>query len=267
MEMEYAWLTSAARSADFFGPFGLNDGLPTAFLLRHGTCAWQGWPGVFQGVTLVDQVNYVRDGRNRYYLAGVAAGGQRIDLSNAFFMVNVVLCNQVVLGGSLFHRLQQECSIDAEHLFALDHSHVSAHAWPYVLPPLDKDFILYRQVHDAVGLDEPTASDEWMRRLCACWPAPFELPQMHLILAPLLLKHTGVTREWRDGKIVLTMSRDSRVRTTRGEVAATPDYFRSAPLVENDGFLIPPSAAGLFATGRECAWPAIDCITNVVLEW
>lgn len=264
VEIEYAWLTSAARSGAFFGP---GDGLPTAFLLRHGICTWQGWPGVFRGVTLVDQINYVQDGRCRYYLAGVEAGGRHIDLSNAFFMVDVILHNQVVLGGSLFDRLQQECSIDAEHSFALDHRHVFAHAWPYVLPPVDEDFILYRQVHDALGLDEPTDSSQWMKRLCSCWAAPIAIPQMSVVIAPMLLRHTGVTRKWRGNRIVISMSRDSRVRTAQGETAATPEFFRSRPIVEYDGFLVPPSVAGLFATGRECGWPAIDCITNVVLEW
>ncbi|MCL4199686.1 MAG: hypothetical protein KJZ69_19485 [Phycisphaerales bacterium] len=261
MEVEYAWLTSAARSRNFFGP---GDGLHTAFLLRHGVCTWR---GVFEGVTLDEWGKHVRDGNCCFYLAAVEAGGKHLELGNTFFMVDATLFDAIVLGDGLFHRLRQQCSFSGGHVASLDSGHVFAHVWPYALPPVDEDHVLYRQVHDVLGLDEPPGSDELMRRLCSCWPAPFELPPMHLILAPALLKHTGVRMERRGGRIVLSMSRDSRVRTAQGEVAATPEYFRSDPIVKYDGFLVPHPAAALFATGRECAWPAIDCITDVVLEW
>lgn len=244
----------------------------------------------FRGTSPDKWADYICKGGCHFYIAAVGPNGQSLDLTNEFFLP-YGLPQSMIVGSELFDMIQSNCNLDDGCAMALDRHCVSAHVWPYELPTPDQDADLYGKIINEMNIKESPDFDELMRRLCSCRPAPFELPQMYIILAPILLRHTWVWRHRRQDRIILSLGKnapgraetrpaglsahraatgiasDALIRTRRGDVPATPEFLQRNPIVAYDGFLVPPVIAGEFATSRTCSDQTVDCMLDVTFEW
>jgi len=267
MKVEYTWLTGPTRARDDF--LGTGSGLPLPFLVRHGFCKLK--KGINDGVpppiTFSDEGERAKQGGYRFYLASVEAEGIPLDLARSFFLPSM-LRDGIVVGCDLFRKLQDHCNFDGGYLVPLEPGDVFAHAWNYTLPDRGDDRLIRQLNRDLDLHSELPGDDDILRLLCERYPSPEKLPQMYLILAPWLHRRQEVQKKWHQDRIVLTLGHDVRVRTRSGDVPVSSDYLRSGPIVNFEGFLVPPAAAPLFETDEhKRSWPILTCKKDVIIEF
>ncbi len=265
--MEYAWLTSALRVKDGF--LGSGNGLPLPFLFRHGV-------GVCtrpeSGFTLADVAEHIRTGGRQFILSAKGPGGVTLDMASSYYLPDMPR-NALILGSRLFEAVSERCNLELGEVVPLDARSLAAHGWTYPMPAHPEDDRASLEVYETLGIAslEEALEDEGdhgiMRRLCERYPAPEPLPPMTVILAPWLALGTTLPKSWKRDRIVLSLGKDTVVRTRHGDESASPEFFRTQPIVKFEGFLIPLAAAPCFETGSDCSWPTLTCIKQVVLEW
>jgi hypothetical protein len=109
---------------------------------------------------------------------------------------------------------------------------------------------------------------EILQRLCQRFPSANPVPEFHLILAPWFHTEQDIIKKWHHDRIVLSLGRNACVRTPQGDVRVSSDYLQSAPIINFEGFLIPPSAAPLFATDEHRRnWPVLTCKKVVLIKF
>ena len=282
--IQYAWLTSPVTTGRFLGR---DDWQHVPFLMRHGVVTLE---RPFLGSSLSDWADYIRTGGCHFYISAVEPDGKRMDLTRAFYMVRS-RHNAIVVGPKLFHSIDRCCDLNGGYVIPLNPRYVSAHAFPYSFPKMSEADSFYRQILVDLGLNDMPSEDDLMRLLTMYSPVSISLPQMYLILSPIILKHTGVLKEHRGDQIVISLGEsapvkapprpaglrahrmqmswgdDAWVRTRDGDVPASSALFTRLPILAFDGFLIPPSIAPLFGLGNDCEWPHIHCIKDVAIEW
>lgn len=125
----------------------------------------------------------------------------------------------------------------------------------------------FYEATDSEGEEDLGGEDEMLRKLCERHPASVNLPPMHLILAPSLLRHTGVQKAWDGDRIVITIGPKTMVGTRHGDVPVNPELFRTQPVIQYEGFLIPCAAAPLFHIKSDPGWPALTCMKQVSIRF
>lgn len=280
----YSWLTTPTLAEPFVAG---SPRLPTAFLLRHGHAYV---PRSLRLLTHHRLADAVRSRACRFYVAAVACDGEQIDLEWSYFF-QPYFGPSLIVGSSLYARLTECCNLDDCTLIELDGRQVAAHVWPYRLPPDGRDDLLYARLLEELGLDEPPGAHELMRRLCECRPAPFELPTMHLIMPPVLLKRSWVWRQREGDYHTISLGQgapgraatratglkarrraagfraDAILRTPAGDVPLTREWMRRWPTLWYDGVLLPPAAAPAIDATETVRAQSLDYILDVTLEW
>lgn len=262
MRVEYVWLTGAIRAQDEF--LGMRKGMPLPFLVRYGVCASRGrhW-----GFTITEEAECIQQGGWDFYLASVEAEGVDLNWANAFFLPDM-LSDGIIVGDELLDRLRRHCNLESGYVIPLNPRWVSAHAWNYSLPENPDDDTLYTQLYEALDFDALPGDDEIVEQLCERYPPRRPLPPLHLILAPWLEPRAKVRKHWQRDILTLSAERDLEVRTRDGNIPFTLEYLQSQPILNFEGFLIPPSAAFLFETDeRKRSWPILTCRKQVILEF
>lgn len=234
--------------------------------------------------------DYFSNGGCHFYIAAVGPNGNPLNLSTAYYLPTL-LPHLMIVGPKLLARMQSICDLSLGYTIPLAREFVSAHAWHYDVSGEESGFVesLYR----TLGVRTPPSDDEILRRLSMQYPAPFDLPQMHLILAPSLLRHSWVWRFRRRDKIVLSLGKnapgrvgsrptglaahrsrmgiekDALLRTRLGDIAAAPEILEKNPVIGYEGFLIPRSLSEEFGTSspRTCHESSVDAIHDILLEW
>jgi hypothetical protein len=263
--LPYCWLSSPmlARN-ELLGPV---LGLPLPYLVRHGAIAYTGASGTYphsQGAI----AQCIREGRMRVYLSAVDAGGVPIAMHKALYIPDILLADVLVMGPHLFETFQASCNLNDCEVIRLDRSCVSAHEWSYVIPDHRESDSLYRQLSHALEYDELPGDGDIVRMLCERYTCKRDIPEMRAILPPYIGPPNRGKAYWRNDAIEIAIERQASICTRRGDLPLSKEYFKTGPVVQFEGFLLPPGVARLLEVDdrQHKKWAVTTSLKDITLR-